>query len=173
MTTRFADWPALLARHILDATDRVFEWGRHDCCVFAADGVRAITGRDPIARARGRYTDEKRAAVVVREIGGVGVPEAADVLMREFEAPLVHPVFAQRGDLVLINAPVFPAENLSAQPGTPDLRPNARVGVAAGVRAENRDWCMGLIAPNGQVAVAAPKGLAFFEPRAAARAWRI
>lgn len=143
---RFPDWPALLARHILDATDRVFEWGRHDCCVFAADGVRTITGRDPIARARGRYTDEKRAAVVVREIGGMGVPEAADVLMREFEAPPVHPAFAQRGDLVLIDAPVLTGK---------------------------RDWCMGLIAPNGQVAVAAPKGLAFFEPRAAARAWRI
>lgn len=157
---RLPEWPGLLARHILDATDRVFEWGVHDCCVFAADGVLAITGCDPIARARGRYRDEKRAAVVVRDIGGMGVPEAAEVLMTEFGAPPVHPVFAQRGDLVLIHAPVMSSRE--------------QRGLAGGaLRAENNDWCMGLIAPNGQVAVAAPRGLAFFDPRAAARAWRI
>lgn len=143
---RLPDWPARLARHILDATDRVFEYGVHDCSVFAADGVVAITGRDPIACARGRYHDEKRAAVVLREIGGMGVPEAADRLMAEFGAPPVHPAFAQRGDLVLIDAPVLSGK---------------------------RDWCMGLIAPDGRVAVAAPRGLAFFSPRAAARAWSI
>jgi hypothetical protein len=168
---RLPDWPALLARHILEATDRAFEWGRHDCSVFAADGILAITGRDPIARARGRYACEKRAAVILREIGGGGLPEAADHLMSGLGAPLVHPAFAQRGDLVLINAPVE------------ILRPCARVGVAAGARAENNqpagvradetDWCLGLIAPNGRVAVAALRGLAFFDPRAAARAWRI
>ncbi|MCA3248595.1 MAG: hypothetical protein ING19_05290 [Azospirillum sp.] len=160
---RLPDWPALLARHILEATDRDFAWGSHDCCTFACDGVLVLTGRDPMFPARGLYRDEKRAAVILRAIGGGGLPEAADVLMDAFAAPRVHPAFAQRGDLVLINAPVLPAENLRAQNG-----------LAGGVlRAENKDWCMGLIAPNGQVAVAAPKGLAFFEPRAAARAWRI
>lgn len=158
---RLPDWPALLARHILDATDRDFEWGRHDCCTFACDGVLAMTGADPMAPARGRYRDEKRAAVILREIGGMGLPEAAEVLMTAFGAPTVHPAFAQRGDLVLIKVPVA------------HLRPNAGVGGAAGVRADETDWCMGLIAPNGQVAVAAPRGLAFFDPRAAARAWRI
>jgi hypothetical protein len=179
---RLPDWPALLARHILEATDRAFEWGRHDCSVFAADGILAITGRDPIARARGRYACEKRAAVILREIGGLGVPEAAETLMIEFGAPPVHPAFAQRGDLILIRVPVA------------HLRPNAGVGGAAGVRAENnqpggalraekqeraagaraeKDFCLGLIAPNGCVAVAALRGLAFFDPREAARAWRI
>jgi len=161
---RVPDWPSVLARHILDATDRDFAWGHHDCCTFACDGVLALTGRDPMFPARGLYRDEKRAAVILRAIGGGGLPEAADVLMGAFEAPLVHPVFAQRGDLVLINAPVFPGASLT--PAHPGWR-------AADARAENRDWCMGLIAPNGQVAVAAPKGLAFFDPRAAARAWRI
>lgn len=168
---RLPDWPALLARHILDATDRVFEWGRHDCSVFAADGILAITGRDPIARARGRYADEKRASVILREIGGLGVPEAAETLMIEFGAPLVHPAFAQRGDLVLIKVPVA---LLREQPGLAADSLREQRGLAGGaLRAENKDWCMGLIAPDGRVAVAAVRGLAFFDPRQAARAWRI
>jgi hypothetical protein len=161
--SRLDGWPEILAAHLRAAMAREFAWGAHDCCAFAADGVLAMTGIDPIAPARGRYADEKRAAVVVRDIGGAGVPEAADVLLSAIGAPAIAPTFAQRGDLVLIDAPVFSAESLRAQNG-----------LAGGVlRAETRGWCMGLIALDGRVAVAAPMGLSFFPARQAARAWSI
>lgn len=143
---RFAGWPEILAGHIAAARARAFEWGVHDCCVFACDGILAMTGLDPMAPARGRYRDGREAAAILREIGGLGLPEAADYLMAGLGAPAIHPVYAQRGDLVLIDAPVLGGD---------------------------RDWCLGLIAHDGRVAVAAPAGLSFYPARAAARAWRI
>lgn len=144
--SRFDDWPEILAAHLRAAMAREFAWGAHDCCTFACDGVLAMTGLDPMAPARGRYTDEARAAVVLRELGGGGLPEAADFLMAGLGAPAIAPAFAQRGDMILIDAPLL-----------------------GGVRG----WCMGLIGLDGRVAVAAPKGLSFFPARQAARAWSI
>jgi hypothetical protein len=168
---RFDDWPVRLARHLLDATDRVFLWGVHDCCTFACDGIEAMTGLDPMAPARGRYRDDRQAAAILREIGGGGLPEAADHLMSGLGAPLVHPAFAQRGDLVLIEVPVM---NLREQRGLAGGALRAEKNErAAGVRADETDFCLGLVAPDGRVAVAALLGLAFFDARQAARAWSI
>lgn len=39
--------------------------------MFAADAVEAVTGKDPARHLRGAYTDERGAARIIRELGGV------------------------------------------------------------------------------------------------------
>lgn len=48
-----------------------FEWGRSDCCTFAADWVHSITGLDPAECVRGRYSSEAQARALMFERGGL------------------------------------------------------------------------------------------------------
>ncbi len=84
-----------------------FEWGKHDCALFAADGVEAITGVDIAADFRGKYFDEAGAMALIQSVtGGATVADAAAWCaekhgLKEWPKPL----FAQRGDLVVFQAP--------------------------------------------------------------------
>ncbi len=76
-----------------------FLWGRSDCCLFAADYVRAVTGRDPGEHLRGQYSDEDGAVATLDENGGlegvmdlsewarVNAPEEGDIAIVKY-APL-------------------------------------------------------------------------------------
>jgi hypothetical protein len=55
MSTRLPDWERHLAAVLHAARDRRFEVAVHDCGTFAADGVAAVTGRDPLASLRAQY----------------------------------------------------------------------------------------------------------------------
>jgi len=81
-----------------------FIWGGNDCCLFAADAVQAITGVDIAADFRGRYTDEKSALAAIKAVtGGSTVEDAAIYCANKAGMPeLPHPLFAHRGDLVLL-----------------------------------------------------------------------
>jgi hypothetical protein len=84
-----------------------FAWGKHDCALFAADGIRTITGVDIAANFRGKYSDEAGAMAAIKEIaGGSTVADAAAWCAQKYslmEWP--KPLFAQRGDLVIFQAP--------------------------------------------------------------------
>lgn len=90
-----------------------FAWGAHDCALFAADGIQAITGVDIAADFRGKYTTEAGALVAIKAIcGGATVADAAAYCagkhgLKEWTnkkgAP--QPLFARRGDLVVFEAP--------------------------------------------------------------------
>ncbi len=70
-TQRLRDWPERLAALFAAREAQPFEWGVHDCCLFAADAVLAVTGHDPAADLRGMYSTETGAARVLRRYGGV------------------------------------------------------------------------------------------------------
>jgi hypothetical protein len=70
-----------------------FEWGTNDCCLFAADCVRDLTGLDHAAGIRGTYHDERSARRVVRRMGGM-----AALAKPLSEKPASH---VQRADVVL------------------------------------------------------------------------
>lgn len=93
--TRFEDWEQRLSEFIVENRDRPFEWGQWDCILMACAAVEALTGEDPAAEYRGRYTDGKGAALALREIG-------EGTLLRTVNAVFERrPVGqAQRGDLV-------------------------------------------------------------------------
>ena len=93
---RFEDWPERLGRIVEDA-HRPFVWGEHDCCLFAANVVLELTGRDYAAELRGTYSSAKSAARVLKWLNGVrGI--AGNALGAE-----IPPLTAHRGDIVLIH----------------------------------------------------------------------
>jgi hypothetical protein len=89
---------------LLDRAASKFSWGQHDCALFAADGVRAITGVDIAAAFRGRYDDEASALAAIKEItGGETVEDAAAWCASKHGLPeLPFPLMAQRGDLCTV-----------------------------------------------------------------------
>ena len=102
------DWPERLAETVAMARERPFDWGEHDCALFAADCVAAVTGHDPGAWFRGRYSTEVGARRAIRRFCGErGVTAAfGDVLLGPRLASIN---LAQRGDLVLAPTPTGPA----------------------------------------------------------------
>ena len=105
--TRAEHWTTRsLHQFLLDRADSKFAWGTHDCALFAADGIQAMTGVDIASDFRGQYTDEASAAVAIATITGVvnGTVEdaAAYCAAKHGLTELAHPLMAQRGDLVVL-----------------------------------------------------------------------
>jgi hypothetical protein len=73
-----------------------FAWGVHDCCLWAADAVHAITGHDFAAAQRGTYATTAEAARVLQAAGGV-----RGVATRALGAPMPA-ALAAVGDVVLL-----------------------------------------------------------------------
>jgi len=145
---RVADWTARLHAVIEAASVRPFAWGAHDCCVFAADCVRAITGSDPMAELRGAYDDARGAARLLAE---------RDLRGRLLDA-LGYPIpvaLAQRGDVVIVTHLRIVREGVVLLDETAEGRE------AAGI-------CLG-----EKSAFAAESGLAMLPTLACAAAWRV
>lgn len=68
---RLRDWQSRLDATVAEHRRMPFEWGRHDCALFAADCVLSITGRDPADDLRGRYMTEAGAARIIKRAGGL------------------------------------------------------------------------------------------------------
>jgi hypothetical protein len=83
-----------------------FVWGTHDCALFAADSVQAITGVDIASDFRGKYHDEDTAIQTIREITGIENPTVEDAAAycaaKHGMQELKHPLMAWRGDLVVL-----------------------------------------------------------------------
>ena len=94
---RLEDWPERLAAYVDARRSALFVWGEHDCVLFAAGAIEAITGVDVAADARGGYStgpqalrwldDRPLEAVVTRRLGQP-----------------VSGAFAQRGDVALVTS---------------------------------------------------------------------
>lgn len=93
---RLPDWQARFAALCEARRTAPFAWGTHDCCLWAADAVQALTGRDFAASYRGRYDDAKGAADLLVHDGGVGAIASAAL-----GAP-VPVALAAVGDVVLV-----------------------------------------------------------------------
>lgn len=52
---RYHDWRVRLRDYVEATRSRPFCWGRFDCCLFACNAVRSITGVDMAAEWRGTY----------------------------------------------------------------------------------------------------------------------
>lgn len=92
---RVADWQQALAEYIASKRDEPFEYGKNDCCMFAAGAVLAITGTDPVPEYRGKYDSLKTSVKVLKEIGGGRLDKVMDD-----KFPTIPIGKAQRGDLV-------------------------------------------------------------------------
>src|SRR5262252_9637341 len=97
---------------VQDAAAVPFAWGTHDCCMWSADVVKAISidGIDLAAAYRGTYNDQASAQQVISTATNGGTLEdlmvkiAGDNEMNEYP-----PAFAQRGDVALFDTDSGPA----------------------------------------------------------------
>jgi hypothetical protein len=93
---RKPDWDARLAAYLDPLRARPFAWGTHDCCIFTAGAVEAMTGVDPMPEFRGRYSTAIGSARALTRFGK-GTLEAT--LDAKFEA--VPEALAHRGDIIM------------------------------------------------------------------------
>lgn len=91
---RLTDWPTRLIAFIDERAAAPFAWGPNDCCTYAADGVLAITGEDPMPELRGAYIDAAGALRLIAE------KSLRDRLAEKFEAIPIGQ--ARRGDVVIV-----------------------------------------------------------------------
>lgn len=84
----------------------LFKWGVNDCALFAADGIQAYTGVDIADDFRGKYSDEAGAFALIRQVtGGATVADAAAYCAKKHALrERIHPLMAQRGDLVVVES---------------------------------------------------------------------
>lgn len=91
------DWEQALAEYLAEHREAVFEWGQCDCAMFAAGAIEAMTGVDPADDVRGRYKSQAGAG---RAIKRKGFADLGEWVSSKFEE--VAPVFAHRGDIVMV-----------------------------------------------------------------------
>lgn len=103
MTTlrRLPDWPARFVAFRDEHEAKLFALGENDCCLFAAAAVRAITGVDLVPRDAERWTSSAAAAQVLRRERGL-----LGLVTSRLGSPLPTPKLAQRGDVLLVRAPL-------------------------------------------------------------------
>lgn len=97
---RLPDWKTRLIGYVSDAARRPFQLGVHDCALFSAGAVLAMTGIDYAADWRGRYTTLTGGLRVLRK---AGYADHIDLAARHFDE--VHPAFADLGDLAVVPTP--------------------------------------------------------------------
>jgi hypothetical protein len=92
------DWITQLNKVISDRQFTPFKWGENDCCLFAADCIKAMTGNDPAKTLRGHYHTERGAHRTLKRYGACTIEATATKLLGEPEPPLT----ARRGDVALL-----------------------------------------------------------------------
>ena len=95
---RYQDWPTLLSNFISSHHNKGFEYGKHDCCLYACDAVFAMTGVDIAEEFRG-YDKDTLPEILKKNKGVAGI---ATSITKKFNLAAIPPSFAQRGDLVYL-----------------------------------------------------------------------
>jgi len=99
--SRVKGWEVALARVIEHHAQTPFAWGQCDCLTMIGDAVVAVTGADPMAVYRGRYTSGGGAARVLKK---AGFDDVGAALASQFEE--VAPAMARRGDAGIVETTV-------------------------------------------------------------------
>ncbi len=104
MLRRLRNWEPKLNKAITDMRSRKFEYGVADCALMACDIVKTLTGTDVAEDIRGTYD---RNDVPDLE-------EVADLIAERWDIEEIHPTYARRGDVVLIDLPTGEKEGVTA-----------------------------------------------------------
>lgn len=90
---------------LIDHANKPFEWGNHDCALFAANAVEAITGVDIASEFRDKYTTQLGALRAISKItnGSTVVDAVAHCANKHGLVEHTYPLMAKRGDLVIID----------------------------------------------------------------------
>lgn len=99
---RLDDWQTPFYAYIEAARLAPFAWGTHDCCLFAAGAIDALTGSDLRTQLSAAYSDEASALAYIASFGSL---EAA---VSSWLGPSKAPNFAGPGDIVLADLSLGP-----------------------------------------------------------------
>lgn len=97
---RFPDWQSRLVSYLSEVSRKPFGYGTHDCALFAAGAVAAMTGIDLAEGWHGRYTDLLGGMRVLR---AAGYRDHVHLVEANFEA--IPVAFAAMGDIAVVPSP--------------------------------------------------------------------
>lgn len=117
------DWAARMYAQFDAHSDRAFEWGQNDCCLFVARVVDAMTDSGLAERIAREYSDETTAMRFIQLHGGLA--EAVSVYLG---APAE--VRATRGDAVMIHGGLDLAMGICAGPYVLAMGPKGLTRIA-------------------------------------------
>lgn len=90
---RLSDWRPRLTAYLRGVSHSSFKAGEHDCALFFAGAVEAMTGHDHAAQYRGRYTTLRGGLRVLRKEGFED-----HIALAAHHLPEIPPAFALPGD---------------------------------------------------------------------------
>ncbi|MCO4316350.1 hypothetical protein M8997_004075 [Phyllobacterium sp. 21LDTY02-6] len=97
MPERYSFWRPALAEYIDASMQKPFQWSEHDCALFAAGAVEAMTGEDFAAPYRGKYKSLKGGLGLLKRKGFANHAELAASLLEEIPISL-----ASVGDIAAV-----------------------------------------------------------------------
>lgn len=122
---RLPDWKPRLIAWLASIARNPFVPGEHDCALFVGGAIAAMTGEDPAARYRGRYTTIRGGLRVLRRDGHADhVALVASVLVE------IAPIMAQVGDIAVVATEEGPALGVVAGAEILVLSPEGLVPVS-------------------------------------------
>jgi hypothetical protein len=141
--SRFEDWPTRLSAFLHARRHARFEYGAHDCCLFVADALQAMTGTDFAAAFRNQYNSSFGALRRLREAcAEATVDRVAGQVFAAHGLPAISPGYAQRGDVLALSL--------------------VREGIV-----------LSLVAPDGMPIIAAECGWGISDRACALKAWKV
>jgi hypothetical protein len=106
MFQRTKNWHGALDALVLAKQETAFSYGSMDCCLFACDAIQTMTGVDPAAWFRGKYTTRAGALELMQEYAGsTSVQAVTEKITAEHGMESIPVPMAGRGDLLLIKRP--------------------------------------------------------------------
>ena len=112
MLRRLPNWPSLLDAYIDSQRQTPFEWGVHDCCLFAANCIQAITGIDVAPKWRKAYQSKDAAIHLANIFSQGGIKQVIKDIAEVHHCVSIAPMLAQRGDIIM-----FPGEHVGVTLG--------------------------------------------------------
>lgn len=91
------DWRPRLQAYVATCVSLPFKAGTHDCALFWAGAVAAMTGHDPAVSFRGRYRTLKGGLLALKRAGFRNHVEAVAGLLTE-----IPPAYARAGDTAVV-----------------------------------------------------------------------
>lgn len=152
MIKRNSNWPEVLSDMVAAARKRPFEFGKHDCCVFVANIVRAYTGTD-LARGLRGYKNAAGATRMLRKNGKGTLLRTMQAVMKKHDCPKVKTVkLLKRGDVCMVRMEL--PSRLQRQP-----------------RGGKTEWVVGICV--GRYAAFASDGVALIPIENVNRGWHV
>lgn len=100
---RVSNWPAELQSFIKEHENKAFDWAKNNCALFACNWMLRLTGVDAAVGLRKKCRSAKSTLQMLKD--GGGLLKIATERCARFGWKSVPYKFAQRGDLVLAQAP--------------------------------------------------------------------